>query len=364
MGPGLAGCSKNHSCKAFRKIILSRNETGDVMFWMFVILFAGIMTGSFGLPMKYTVKWKWENTWALWTVWTLLVIPLVAGLVTIPNLFEVLSASGSAVLLKVFVFGLIWGVSAIAFGFGIHYLGLGLGYSLMMGMIISIGSLYPILTGSLGEVSTSSILALIGAVVVIILGVSFSAWAAVIKKRDQDQAEEAQAEEKKSFVKGVFICIVAGATAPFINFAFIYGDKIIDTATSLGISPTLAPNAIWVVALLGGFFVNISYTLYQVKKNKNWSLFSETGTRIYYFYTFLMGLLWAGSIIIYGMGATNMGKLGPSVGWATFNATGIFWANLLGIFTKEWKGVSRKGMIVMAIGLTVLLAGVFLVRLA
>lgn len=77
-----------------------------------------------------------------------------------------------------------------------------------------------------------------------------------------------------------------------------------------------------------------------------------------------MGLLWAGSIIIYGMGAANLGRLGASIGWAAFNATGIFCANVLGVATHEWKGVGRKGRLVMVSGLAVLLIGIFLVKLA
>ena len=74
-----------------------------------------------------------------------------------------------------------------------------------------------------------------------------------------------------------------------------------------------------------------------------------------------MGLLWAGSIFIYGMATANLGELGPSIGWASFNAIGILWANILGILTGEWKNVSKKGLSVMAIGLLVLLGGVFIV---
>lgn len=251
------------------------------MFWMSVIILAGIMTGSFGLPMKYTIRWKWENTWTLWAIWTLLLIPTVAGFLTIPNLFQVLAQSGFTAVLKVFIFGLIWGVSAIAFGFGIHYLGLGLGYSLMMGMIITIGSLFPLLTGELGSISPSSLLILIGALAVIILGVVLSAWAAVLKTRDQSQSTAKENREKKSFSKGLMICLVAGATAPFLNFAFVYGNKIRETAVRLGSSQTVAPNAVWSVALLGGFLVNLIYTLLLVKKNKNWNLFFANKTGIY-----------------------------------------------------------------------------------
>lgn len=333
------------------------------MSWMLVVIFAGILTGSFGLPMKYTTRWKWEHTWTLWTVWTLLVIPLVAGLATIPNLFAVLSQSGVAALLKVFVFGLVWGVSAIAFGFGIHYLGLGLGYSLMMGMIIAVGSMVPLLAGGGKNVPSTSILAMSGAVAVIIAGIALSAWAAVIKTKAQRSPGESPDADRKSLTKGLIICLIAGTTAPFLNFAFVYGDRIRETAVRLGTSRTLAPNAVWVVALFGGFIVNLTYTLFLVRKDGSWKLFREKGTGIYYFYTFLMGIFWAGAIFIYGMGAANLGQLGASIGWAAFNAIGIFWANLLGILTHEWKGVGRKGMLIMAAGLTILIVGVFLIKL-
>ena len=334
------------------------------MFWMLVIIFAGLMTGSFGLPMKYTTKWKWENTWTLWTIWTLFVIPLVVAFTTIPGLLGVLSAAGLSVVLRVFVFGLIWGVSAIAFGYGIHYLGLGLGYSLMMGMIITIGSLYPLLTGELGKIELTRILSVCGAVAVILIGVVLSAWAAVIKERGIRDTASGPPAEKKSFGKGLLICLVAGATAPFLNFAFVYGEGIRSAAIAAGISQTVAPNAVWAVTLLGGFIVNLAYTIFLVRKNRSGKLFVLEGTAKYYFYTFLMGILWAGSVIVYGMGAANLGRLGASVGWAAFNATGIFCANILGLVTHEWRGVSRKGLRVMAMGLAVLLAGVFLVKLA
>ena len=334
------------------------------MFWMLIVILAGIMTGAFGLPMKYTTKWKWENTWAMWSIWTLLIIPLIVAFLTIPHLLDVFRLSGFPVVLKVFCFGLIWGVSAIAFGFGIHYLGLGLGYSLMMGMIITIGSLFPLLTGEFGQVAPSRILIVIGAVVVILIGVVLSAWAAVIKERDLSRGGTENPPQKKSFGKGLLICLVAGVTAPFLNFAFVYGDKIRSTTVSLGHSKTVAPNAVWAVTLLGGFIVNLAYTLFLVRKNKNGRLFLAEGTRRYFFYTFLMGVMWAGSIILYGNAAANLGAMGASVGWAALNATGIICANVLGLLTREWKGVGPKGMRVMALGLAVLLIGIFLVKLA
>ena len=52
----------------------------------FSLLFlAGAMNGSFGLPMKFTYKWAWENTWAIWTIFALFIFPPPLAYSTIPS---------------------------------------------------------------------------------------------------------------------------------------------------------------------------------------------------------------------------------------------------------------------------------------
>ena len=301
----------------------------------------------------------------MWSIWTLLVVPWIIALLTVPNLLQVYSEVGREALFLIFLFGFIWGFSAIAFGTGLDYLGLALGYSLMMGMIITIGSLLPLITGHPEDILKPNGLAIIFGVLVIIAGIILNAWVAVMKERDLDiSASREKSAEKKSFLKGVIICTIAGTTAPMLNYAFIYGDKLRVIAENLGATKTNAPNSIWTVALLGGFLVNIVYCLFLVGKNKVWSKYHEKGTGRYYFYTLLMGIFWAGGIAIYGMATANMGKLGPSIGWAVFNAMAIFCANILGVITGEWKGVSSKTVNVLICGLIVLLCGICIVGYA
>lgn len=330
------------------------------MLGILLALLAGVCTGSFGFPMKFTSKWKWENTWSMWTVWTLLVVPWAIAFCAIPDLFEVFRQAGWAAIGWVFLFGFIWGFSAIAFGFGIAYLGLALGYSLMMGLIIVVGALLPLCTENWDRISETGSLAIIGGVVVIIIGIAINAWSAVIKEKDlASSATTSKPVEKKSLGKGILICLVAGFTGPMLNYAFIKGGQLQAAAELLGVSKTLAPISIWPIALSAGFFTNLAYCLWLVKKNNVWHLYRAKGTKRYYLYTLLMGLLWAGSIAIFAMASVNLGeKSGPSIGWAVFNTIGIFWANILGILSGEWKGVGKKGLTVMGIGLAILLVGV------
>jgi len=334
------------------------------MFWMAMVVLGGVLTGSFALPMKYTTRWRWEHTWAAFSVWTLLVIPWCACAASIPDLRQVLSEAGPVALATVFGLGCLWGVSSTAFGLGIHYLGLGLGYSLMMGMIISLGALAPFLNGTTA-LHARTLATIGGGVLVILAGVVLSAWAAVLRQRDQAGAADAAASgPNRSLLLGLIVCLIAGVTAPMLNVAFVYGQVIRDRAVVHGASATLAPNVVWAVTLLGGFVVNFTYTLGLVHRRGTWPTFVAPGVGVYYLYTLLMGLLWAGSIIVYGMAAANLGALGASAGWAAFNAVGILWANGLGWYTDEWRGVQRPGMRAMQAGLAVLVVGVVLMGLA
>jgi len=347
-----------------------------------IAILAGVCTGSFALPMKYTQKWNWENTWSIWTVSALLFVPWIIGFIAIPNLMELYSQVGPKAIAVVFFFGFIWGFSAIAFGTGVHYLGLGLGYSLMMGMIISIGAILPLIVtvdtqkiiDSSGWAMVSNAininpnkigaaeLSIIIGVAVIIFGVILNAWAAVTKEKNLAKtSSEAQPVEKKSFTKGLVICIVAGVTAPMLVYSCNSGGFIISTAENMGVSKSAASCSIWPIALSAGFLTNLIYCFWLVHKNKGWKLYLAQGTKRNYFYAALMGLLWAGSIYIFGIAAAQLGNKGPSIGWAVFNAVGIFWANSLGLLTGEWKGAGKKALTLMTIGLFILLVGVVIV---
>ncbi|MEN6384800.1 MAG: L-rhamnose/proton symporter RhaT [Phycisphaerales bacterium] len=332
------------------------------MIWIAFAALGGILQGSFALPMKYTKKWKWENVWSMWSMWTLLIVPWIIGFLAIPNLLQVYAQSTFKSVFLVFFFGFIWGISAIAVGKGLDYLGLALGFSLIMGLVIAVGSILPLLIDNPQDILTQSGLRLIVGVIIVVAGMILSACAAVLKQKDiASSIQTGELRQHKSFATGLVICVVAGLTAPMLNYAFIYGDQLRITAENLGATKTLAPNAIWTIALFGGFIINFVYCMWLVRKNKTVNLYKEKGTGLYYLYTLIMGILWAGGISVYGMATANLGKLGPSIGWGIFFGMAIFWANFLGLIAKEWKGVKSKTYIIMTVGLIILLLGIYII---
>jgi L-rhamnose-H+ transport protein len=44
---------------------------------MLTLVIAGVMNASFPLPIKYTGRWAWENTWLAWTFFALILLPSI-----------------------------------------------------------------------------------------------------------------------------------------------------------------------------------------------------------------------------------------------------------------------------------------------
>jgi L-rhamnose-H+ transport protein len=68
----------------------------------------------------------------------------------------------------------------------------------------------------------------------------------------------------------------------------------------------------------------------------------------------IMGLLWMGSVAIYGMATTLLGILGAAIGWSIYQICVIVMANVSGWFAGEWRGVSQRSKVILWSGLLLL----------
>ena len=59
----------------------------------------------------------------------------------------------------------------------------------------------------------------------------------------------------------------------------------------------------------------------------------------------LMSVIWIGSFILYGVGATRLGEWGTVIGWSVYLALSILAASAWGIFQGEWAGSSRNNFV-------------------
>ncbi len=327
---------------------------GHQIVWGLTLVFAGgILNGSFAAPMKRLAQWRWENIWLIYSLSGLLILPWAVALVTVPNLMSVLHQSSGAVLAKVAIFGFAWGIGGLLFGQGIDRLGLALGFSVILGITSSFGSLLPMAILHPDQLGTRQGLSLIAGTVVMTLGLVFLAIAG--KRREREQAPTGETAKRSGFAAGLIVCIFSGIFSSMLNFAFVFGEEMRKLSLQAGASTAMAGNGIWALGVSCGFVANIGYCLYLLNKNHTWGVFSgKTSGAGYIMGAILMGALWFGGIMVYGMGTDALGSLGTIVGWPEFMSIDIIAGIVWGFLGGEWKGASRAALVYCLAGIGIL----------
>jgi L-rhamnose-H+ transport protein len=95
----------------------------------------------------------------------------------------------------------------------------------------------------------------------------------------------------------------------------------------------------------------------------SWKKYGESGTGAYWLWGVLMGTVWMGCIVFYGIGASGLGKLGTTVGWLILMAVTVLVGNLWGVVTGEWKQAPKNAKARMVEGFLLLVGSVMLVGL-
>ena len=318
-----------------------------------LVLLGGMVNGSFAAPMKRLSAWRWENTWLVYSVTGLLILPWAIALATVPRLGSVLQQASGSVLGKVGLFGLAWGIGSVLFGQGIARVGLALGFSVILGMTSSFGSLLPLAIRHPEQLGTRHGLALIAGTGVMIVGLIFLGLAG--KRREREKISGEAAAGDSGFGVGLIICILSGVFSSMLNFAFVFGEEMRQLSLQAGASTAMSGNAIWALAVSSGFLANAAYCIYLLNKNHTWGVFKASAAGPgYSLGATLMGVLWYSGLVAYGMGADALGTLGGIIGWPVFMSvdiiTGIGWGFLGG----EWKGSSRTALSYCLVGIAIL----------
>ena len=325
-----------------------------------LVLLGGLLQGSFALPMKRMPSWRWENTWFVYSVAGMLVMPWLLVVASVPHPTSILGLASAESLVKVALFGFGWGVGSVFFGLGISAVGMGLGFAIILGLTASIGALFPLVALEPQRLFTRQGYALILGLVLVIIGILLCAFAG--SRRERDKAAAVAASDRSRFWLGLLICTLSGVFSPMLNFSFVFGKNLQQLTLQFGAKSAMASNLVWAVALSAGFVANAGYCAYLLSKNQSWGRLIRLGTPIAnWFGSLLMGLLWFAGIAVYGVGASGLGSLGGVIGWPLFMAMIIIAANLWGAVTGEWTGAKRSTYAYSWSGIGFLLVAIYVI---
>jgi len=322
---------------------------------LLILVLAGVMNASFALPMKYARRWAWENTWLVWSLFALLLLPVVVTCSTVSHLSEIYHSAASGILLQVIVFGAGWGVAQVFFGVAVDAIGIALTFSLVLGTSAAVGALVPLIRLHPERLNTSSGQGLIAGVVLVIAGVLVCAVAG----RRREKALKGHSGLQKNSTLGLVLAILCGFGASFVNFGLTFGAPLIRAARSFGANELNASNAVWLPLLVAGSVPNLLYCFWRMRKNRTGSRLADGGAG-HWGLAWAMAVLWFGSTILYGISTVKLGVWGPILGWPLFMSLIVITASLLGMLTGEWKHSGFSPLRIQWTGVALLVVAVFI----
>jgi len=317
---------------------------------------AAILNGNFALPLKRAKDWSWENSWALYSLVAFWIIPWGLAWSTNPRLVEAYASLSASQFFAPLLFGTGWGISQVLLGISIARVGMALTFAVVIGLSACLGTLIPLLSLDPGVFLTVKGFSVLMGIAVMVGGIYFSAKAGREREllhKESSSVSSTRVAGKSRYGVAMAITITAGLLTPMLNYALAFGKPVLQRAVDLGASSASATNAVWVLALLGGLPVNLFYCIYLLNRNKTWHAFKAHSND--WIGAVLMGILWMGSIALYGVGTTHLGPSGAAIGWGLFSIFVVLAANVSGIITGEWRGVGLRPLRNLGTGLALLI---------
>jgi len=326
-----------------------------------LVLLAGLLQGTFILPMTLVRKWEWEHTWATFSLLGMIVFNWMITLLFVPNIFAVYAASPPRDLTILALFGLGWGIGAVLFGLGMARLGMALGYPIIMGLIASLGALIPLLVFFPQTLFTPKGLVLLAGTAVVILGIVVCS---VAGSRRTQSTTESNAVPSTALTAGLVIAVLAGILSCLPNVGMAFAKNVTGVAETLGISHASSGNTVWALLFTLGSVANLAYCLTLMFSKNTFRQYWNDETPRNLSLSALMALMWIGSFYLYGAGAARLGRWGLVAGWPLFISISIVMGNIWGLWRGEWHGAPGSARRLLSLGLVILIVAVIVVALS
>ncbi|MBK8884298.1 MAG: L-rhamnose/proton symporter RhaT [Bacteroidales bacterium] len=333
-----------------------------------LIALGSIGAASFYVPFKKVKSWAWESYWLSQGVAAWLIAPILFAWIFVPKgeLFPIIREAPMSAKLMAMFFGALWGFGGLTFGLSIRFLGVALGQSIALGLCAAFGTLLPpIINGENLFSTTSGILTVVG-VSIAVAGIAVIGYAGALKSSEMTEEEKKAAVKEFALKKGILIAIFAGIMSACFNFGFEAAKPLEGIAREHGTNELFQKNPSLIFILLGGFVTNLFYCGYLNIKNKTYrDYYTVSGSILLnnLFFTFLAGVLWFLQFHFFGMGSSKLPASMAVFGWSILMALNIAISNIWGIFLNEWKGVKKKTIIVLILGIMILILSTFVVKL-
>lgn len=340
-----------------------------IIIGLIIIAIGAFCQSSSYVPINKVKEWSWESFWLTQGLFAWLIFPFLGALLAVPSghsLCELFTADNSFNIWMTILFGVLWGVGGLTFGLSMRYLGVALGQSIALGTCAALGTILgPVMLNivfpNAGHLEKLTSAVLIG-VLITLIGIGIIGVAGHMKAQTLSEEEKRKAVKDFNFPKGIIIALLAGFMSGCFNIGLEFGSGLHFAETNDMFKSLPAT----MLVTLGGFVTNAAYCLYQNAKNKSWADYGKTNLYANnLFFCILAGLLWYSQFfgLSLGKGFLTESPTLTTFAFCILMALNVVFSNVWGIILKEWKGVSKKTLVVLIIGIIVLIVSTFIPEL-
>ncbi len=324
------------------------------------------MAASFYAPIEKVKKWSWETTWAVAGLFSWILLPIGVSLVLLPNFGSFYSSMGTSLLLKVALFGAMWGIGNVNYGLTMRYLGMSLGIGIAIGVTLVVGTLIPpLMHGQFTMLfETRNGLLTMAGVLVALIGVAIVSYAGHQKEMETRGGEA----EEFNLGLGLLLAVMCGIFSSGMSFAIDAAKPMEQAALHLGVNPLYAALPAYVCIMGGGAVINLSYCFVRLAALKKLSLRADLaqpgdvlGKNAALAAT--GGIMWYLQFFFYAWGAANIPQNLSYVNWMLHMSIYVLCGALVGLALGEWKGVGSRPVRLLWFGIVVIILAANLVGL-
>jgi L-rhamnose-H+ transport protein len=323
------------------------------------------MAASFYAPIEKVKKWSWETTWALAGLFSWIVLPIGVSLILLPDFHGFYASMGWTLLLRVALFGAMWGVGNVSYGLTMRHLGMSLGIGVAIGVTLIVGTLVPPLMHGQGGLlfTTRSGLLTMAGVLVALIGVAIVSYAGH-QKEMQTRGEF----EEFNLTLGLLLAVMCGIFSSGMSFAIDAAKPMEAAALHLGVNPLYAALPSYVCIMGGGAVINMGYCFIRLAALKRLSLredLSQPGGTLARNAALAStgGIMWYLQFFFYAWGAANIPQHLSYVNWMLHMSIYVLCGGVVGLALGEWTEVKGTPIRLLWAGILVIIAAANLVGL-
>ncbi len=340
----------------------------NIFIGLLIIALGAFCQSSCYVPINRIREWSWESYWLVQGVFAWVLFPLCGALLAVPageSLMSLLIQTPSFQLWMTMLFGVLWGVGGLTFGLSMRYLGVALGQSLALGTCAGLGTIMgPVLLHvffpQMNALSQLTAVVLVG-VAVTLLGIAVIGVAGAMKSKEKFHNDEADKTEF-NFGKGIVIALLAGFMSGCFNVGLTFGADIHFEGTN----PMFRTLPATLLVTLGGFVTNMVYCLWQNAKNHTFGDYRKGYVWANnLLFCMLAGALWYSQFfgLSLGKGFLVESPQLMTLSFCILMALNVVFSNVWGVLLKEWKGCSKRTIIVLTVGIVILIISSFIPQL-